>query len=76
MMGWGGHVWWWILWPVVLGVLGWLAWTALRGTRGFHDGESPEEILRRRFADGEIDEPEYRERLSTLRRSGRGASRR
>jgi putative membrane protein len=31
-------------------------------------GDSAEEILRRRFASGEIDEDEYRRRLDALRR--------
>jgi uncharacterized membrane protein len=31
-------------------------------------GDSPDEVLRRRFADGEIDVEEYERRLALLRR--------
>jgi putative membrane protein len=42
---------------------------ALGGFRGTSDGgDSPEEILKRRFAKGEIDREEYETRLEVLRK--------
>lgn len=72
----GGHVmglhWgWWTFWIVLLVFLVWAV------ARGFGGGGrervdrgsavSAEERLRRRFAEGEIDEEEYNRRLETLR---------
>lgn len=70
-------------WPLeILAILGSLLWVALiagvifvvfRVANGSRRGEpraseSAEEVLRRRFAAGEIDEDEYRRRLDVLRR--------
>lgn len=69
---WGMHWLWWIFWLVVAGFLIWAVVSAVGGD-GSTDApprserESPEEALRRRYADGEIDEEEYRERLRVLR---------
>ncbi len=60
----GGYMW--ILWIVLLLIVIW----ALRGTLG-GDKESPEsalEILKKRYAKGEIDEEEYERRKSELQR--------
>jgi len=63
-MGWG--------WILLLGVLGLLVWFAARGSfRGQapptqSPRESPEEVLKARFARGEIDENEYRRRIGVL----------
>ena len=44
-------------------------WLVVRATsHRTGSGESAEELLRRRFASGEIDEEEYGKRLETLRR--------
>lgn len=63
--GWGMGLWWLLI--VAVAVLG--GWALTRaGRRG---GEvSAEELLRRRYAAGEIDETEYRRRLETLRGNG------
>lgn len=71
-LGWGD----WTLMIAMMGAFwGLLAWgivTVLRGTsnaRGEHHEprrEDPEQLLARRFAAGEIDEHEYRDRLDTL----------
>lgn len=62
-------------WPMGIGFiiplifLALMIWLVVRATsqRG-GSGESAEELLRRRFAAGEIDEEEYGKRLETLRR--------
>ena len=75
----GGHLmglhWgWWTFWIVLLALL------VLGVARGFGGGRSrgggtpaetsAEEVLRRRFAAGEIDEKEYERRLKALRDGG------
>lgn len=71
--GWNG--WWWhmgfmpLFWVVLIVVV---VWALARGNSGRpHMGErpdSPEQILKRRYAAGEIDKEEYDRRLSDLRR--------
>lgn len=57
-----------IVWVVIIGVAVWLVVRAL-SHRGAGFSESPaEELLRKRFAAGEIDEEEYAKRLEVLRR--------
>ncbi len=54
---------WLVIWAIAIVVLIWLI------TRGSNDGARPEEpleILRRRFARGEISETEYRSALQAL----------
>jgi putative membrane protein len=68
--GWGfGMGWGWILGLVVIGAVVWAAMRA--GARGGAQPppreRTPEEVLRERFARGEIDEEEYRARRKTLR---------
>lgn len=73
MTEWGGTghmtgMWlWWIL-PVLLIIV--TVWLIGRGaSRGNgRAGESAEERLKRRYADGEIDREEYETRLKVLRR--------
>jgi uncharacterized membrane protein len=68
----GWHMWWmatsWIIGLVLVAVFSW-AW--LRGT-AFQppspQDQSPESILKRRYAQGEISTEEYERRLSGLRR--------
>jgi putative membrane protein len=65
--GWHHH--WWIvfpiLWVLLLGALIFLLWQ--RGQRRPpNDGDSPKKILGERFARGEINADEYRERLGQL----------
>jgi putative membrane protein len=69
-MGWGGAFMM-IFWVVVLVALGVLAWSLLQrgGRAGAPPGEDrAEEILRERFARGEIDEATYQRMLDELRR--------
>ena len=58
---------WWILALALIVLTVWLANRAMSGRRG-PAGESPEERLKRRYADGEIDKDEYETRLKDLRR--------
>lgn len=62
----------WIFWPVVLllAVLltVWLLRTAASSRGDARTGRSPEEILKERYARGEVDHDEYRRRLEELRR--------
>lgn len=76
-MGWGwdgaGGSWWMmgiggLFWLLVLGLVVWLVLRAAGGRDVVPGGESAEELLRRRFASGEIDAEEYERRLEVLRR--------
>lgn len=51
---------------VIIGLMVWLVARAVSHRSG--PGESAEELLRRRFASGEIDEEEFAKRLEVLRR--------
>jgi uncharacterized membrane protein len=55
-----------VIWVLVIGLLVWLAIRAISHRPG--SGESAEELLRRRFAAGEIDEEEFAKRSEVLRR--------
>jgi len=65
--------WWgWLLMSLSMVVFwGLVAWVVVsltrRGREPAAGGPDAEEVLRRRFADGELDEDEYRSRLQTLR---------
>lgn len=67
--GWMTMGWMWIFWVLLVVVVAALLWRAfgspsLSGRRD----ESPEDILKRRYARGEIDRDEYERRLEGLRR--------
>lgn len=63
----GGMWFWWILVVAVVLAVVWLAVSySRRGNGG--PGESPEQILKRRFAKGEIDREEYERTLTELRK--------
>lgn len=57
-----------LFWLVLLGLAVWLVGRATGRERAEPRGEAAEEILRRRFASGEIDAEEYERRLEVLRR--------
>jgi len=67
----GGHMIWMMVWWVVgIGLiiaLFWLLFSIARGSTRSTD--SPEGILRRRYANGEIDTDEYQHRLAELRKT-------
>jgi putative membrane protein len=64
----GGHmIWMTISWLVGIGLFSTLIWLLLSAfNRGPESSGSPEEILRRRYAAGEIDTEEYKRRLDEL----------
>lgn len=66
--GWHHHSHWWIVFPIlVLLLAGLVAALLLRGRHGPGDGgDSARRILGERFARGEINADEYRERLGQL----------
>jgi putative membrane protein len=71
MWGWNDGSWWmmgiWLLfWVVVIGLAVWLILRSMGRDRASRPSEA-EEILRRRFASGEIDADEYARRLEVLR---------
>lgn len=56
-----------VIWVVIIAVAVWLVVRAV-GQGPARSGESAEDLLRHRFAAGEIDEEEYAKRLEVLRR--------
>ena len=59
-------MWWILIVPVVIAVV----WFALSATRRRGDGvqESPEQVLKRHYANGEIDSETYERKLEELRK--------
>ncbi len=71
MHGWGvmgGAGWTSLLWVFVLALALFLFWSFVPGTRGRGDSDTPETILKRRYAHGDISREEYERRLQDLRR--------
>jgi uncharacterized membrane protein len=66
-------IWMTVSWLIGIGFFVALLWLLFRAFRPGETGESPEAILRRRYASGEIDTEEFERRLSTLRK-GRDAA--
>lgn len=64
-MGWMG-----ICWIVGAALIAVVVWALLRSSRGPMDGsgESPEQLLERRYAKGEIDHATYQRMLTNLER--------
>ncbi len=60
--------WMWLFWILVIVALIWLFRVFAAPGRGGEPRESPEQILKRRYAQGEIDKEEYERRLSDLRK--------
>ena len=70
----GGHmIWMSVSWLIGVGLFVALIWVLFRAVRPGETRETPEVILRRRYASGEIDTDEFERRLSTLRK-GRDAA--
>ena len=65
-MGWW-MAFWWVLGLAFLVVVLWVVAKAAGGGTGRAE-ESPEQILKRRYARGELDHEEYERRLTDLRR--------
>ncbi len=67
MTGWH-FMWMAVWWALILGGIIWVIWSI--GNRPRLEGpnrESPEEILKKRYARGEIDSEEFRNRLKELK---------
>lgn len=67
--GWGPGGWWPIfpiLWVILWGTLIFVAYRFFRGNRWQRD-RSAQDVLSERYARGEINEEEYRKRLSVLK---------
>ncbi len=62
----GGMWFWWIAGIVIVAVLIW-AVSRTSSPKGGNSGASAEELLKRRYANGEIDKDEYEKRLHDLR---------
>lgn len=62
----------WIFWLVILGVIVWLAVTLINRSTGpkyreYKTKDTPLDVLRRRYARGEISKEEFREMKAELR---------
>ena len=57
-----------LIWVALIALVVWLVIRAVGQRQGGPRSEPAEELLRRRFASGEIDDEVYRRRLETLRR--------
>jgi len=57
-----------LIWVAVIALVVWLVIRAVGQRPGGGGSESAEDLLRRRYASGEIDAEEYQSRLETLRR--------
>lgn len=74
MMGDGTGMWFgggfmWIFWILLIVLVVWVLKTATgAGTNNSHEKESPLDILKKRYASGEIDESEYQRRRKELER--------
>ena len=71
----GGHFFWMTIgWLTGIGLLVTLVWSiVLSASLRFQERESPETILKQRYAAGEIDTDEYKHRLEELGRDKRAA---
>lgn len=72
MNGGGGYMWFgWIFWLILLGVIIWAVVTIINksqmGTRNSQPGETAIDILKKRFAKGEITKEQYDQMKITLK---------
>ena len=66
----GGHMIWMSLWWLVgIALFVGLVWVLVRAIGPGRPDQSPETILRRRYAAGEIDTEEFQRRLAALRKT-------
>lgn len=58
---------------VMMGGMGWMMWSMMRGTgsNGPGSSEDPVEILKARYARGELTTDEFQERLGAIENAGR-----
>lgn len=71
-MHWGWHGWlmgWmWIIWIIIVVLVIWFIARGAGGGAAIQMGESPEQILKRRYASGEINREDYERMLNDIRR--------
>ena len=65
-MGWMGL--WWVFGLVLVVLVIWAVTRAAGSPASGREEESPEALLKRRYARGELDEQEYERRLNNLRK--------
>ena len=65
--GWGAAV----VMTAMMGGLGWIIWSMMRGAASGRGGlpEDPVDVLRGRYARGEISTEEFEERVQTIKRT-------
>lgn len=74
MWGWDGHMGWgwtglsWIIFLLFIGAVVWFAATATRRNSCRQQEETPEQVLKRRYAKGEVDRETYQRMLDDLRK--------
>jgi len=67
--GWWAMGWMWLVWiALIVGLVFLVRWTAVSPSGRGEPRPSAEEILKRRYASGEISKQEYEEKLNDLRR--------
>lgn len=67
-MGWGWMGLWWILIAMLICMAVWFVISAARKNGAQSTRETPEEAVRRRYANGEIDRETYQRMLEDLRK--------
>jgi len=70
---WGMHVFWWIFWVALTAALVVWIWPRLRHGAPAHEDDATE-VLRRRYAAGEVSDEEFRHRLAVLEERARTAA--
>ncbi|MBC9795783.1 SHOCT domain-containing protein [Sinomicrobium weinanense] len=71
MNNWTWHIWgihglWWIFWVILIVGAAWLIYLKSTGNNTGGSKDSPLEILKKRYAKGEISKEEYEETKKTL----------
>lgn len=69
-LGWGMGwmmVWWWFFWILVIAGIVWVLAKSVGG-RATGQQDTPETMLKRRYARGEINREKYEQRLNDLRK--------
>ncbi len=67
MMGWGGGIGMIFFWIIIIVLVVFLIkWLTSQSKRGLEKKESPMDILKRRYARGEIDKEEFEEKKNDL----------
>jgi len=70
---WGMHLFWWFFWLAIVALLLATGWPRSQTVRRDAGRDAAIDALRTRYAAGEIDEEEYRERLEVLTAESRAA---